>query len=125
MRRLAALLLVACFLLPGIAQAETERPVFYAVTRTAYSTPSSGELVTPEIYIPQGTELYLYNLNIWGHSMYSVANGRDDRLFWSELVSFNQSSIVNGVSALKPGRYEFFCFNHQQMRGFLNVVASG
>ena len=122
MRRLVAVLAIAAVMLPGIASAAPDRPVAYAFTRAAYATPTTGEMLTREVTIVEGTDLYLYNLNIWGHSMYSSLNGPEDRLFWSEQVPFNESTLVNGVSALSPGSYKFFCFNHQDMKGTLVVL---
>lgn len=122
MRRLLALALIAAAILPTVAVDASGRPFAYAFTRSAYSTPSTGELLTREVTIVEGTDLYLYNLSVWGHSLYSERNGPDDRLFWSKQAPFNESRIVHGVPDLAPGTYRFFCFNHQDMKGTLVVL---
>ena len=120
-RRLFSAALGICFLIPATAHADTPIDV-YAITRAAYAGPSTSEWVTPYVVVPKGANLYLTNLNVWGHTMYSVLNGRNDRLFWSEEVPFGKSTIVYGVPALAAGSYAFFCINHPDMKGTLVVI---
>ncbi|MEO7803911.1 MAG: hypothetical protein ABIS18_05790 [Actinomycetota bacterium] len=121
MRRLLFLMLSVIVLMPTTAQASLTNDV-YAFTRSSYAGPGTSDLIVPVVVVPTGTDLYLFNLNAWGHSMYSVANGRDDRIFWSEEVPFGHSTLVNGVSKLQEGSYPFFCGVHPDMRGTLLII---
>ena len=120
-RAIAAFTIAAC-LVPLTSSASASRPYTFAFTRGAYAGPSTSDLIVPIVVLPQGTDLYLFNLNVWGHSMYSELNGLNDRLFWSELVPFGKSTLVNGVSDLQPGSYGFYCSNHEDMKGTLRII---
>ncbi|MCA1840867.1 MAG: hypothetical protein ABR507_09780 [Actinomycetota bacterium] len=122
-RRAAFLLAIVLLLVPSSASA-SGRSASYVFTRGAYADPSSpgSEWTTPFVVVPQGSDLYLVNLRLWGHSMYSDLNRPDDRLFWSAEIPFGKSTLVNGVSALAPGSYGFFCSNHPDMKGTLLIV---
>ncbi len=118
--RIVAIALMAALLLPMSASASPQTSV-YAFTRGAFSGPSDSELLAP-VVVPEGADLFLFNTQPWGHSMYSDLNGKDDRLFWSEVVPFGESTLVHGVSSLPPGRYAFHCSNHPPMKGTLTVI---
>lgn len=121
--RIVALVTLASFIAsPALADS---RQKMFAFTRGSYAGPATSEFATPVVVVPRGTDLYLFNLNLWGHSMYSDANGTDDRLFWSEEVSFGRSTLINGVSSLPAGSYGFHCSNHPDMLGTLVVVDKG
>lgn len=120
-RRVLIIAVTAALFLPVSASASSTTAV-YAFTRGAYAGPSTSELLIPVVVVPEGADLYLFNTQVWGHSMYSDLNGKDDRLFWSELVPFGKATLVNGVSALQPGSYAFHCSNHPSMKGTLTVV---
>ena len=119
-RALIALCLVAAVVAPVPSGAAARA---YAVSRGAAQTGSSHELVTPNLVLPQGTELVFVNLHLWGHNITS-----DDwltpsvRLFRSEMISFGEQALVEGVERLDPGTYGFFCRNHIGMRGSITII---
>lgn len=117
---------------PGVARSDrSTAPMSYVFTRNANYASSvrvGGELLSPYVVVPEGGDLTLVNLHVWGHAIYSNAwkPGREDleRLFNSQVIPFRGTSLVRGVAELAPGTYGFFCANHMGMRGELLVVST-
>jgi plastocyanin len=71
---------------------------------------------TPAVTIQQGQSLTFTNLDVAQHDV----DARDGS-FESPLVGLGASTPVNGVEALAPGSYEFYCSLHPNMTGTLTV----
>ena len=70
------------------------------------------------ISVPRGTKVDFLNLDVPQHDVVSDTPG----LFQSALVGTGQTTPVNGVEALGPGSYGFFCSLHPNMTGTLDVT---
>jgi polyvinyl alcohol dehydrogenase (cytochrome) len=71
---------------------------------------------TPAVTIQQGQSLTFTNLDAVQHDV----DARDGS-FESPLVGLGASTPVNGVEALVPGSYAFYCSLHPNMTGTLTV----
>jgi hypothetical protein len=131
-RLIISMLFAASAAMPSLEARTVDPPMSYAVTRTsgyASTVQVGSELVSPYLIIPEGGQLTFVNLHIWGHAIYSEAwkPGREhlERLFSSEVIPFNHSTLVEGVEDLSQGTYQFFCANHMGMKGELLIVPAG
>ena len=68
-----------------------------------------------------GGTLTLVNLDIFDHTVTSVATGADGAPLFDVRVAAGTSATITGVEALAEGTYAFFCKLHPQMRGSLLV----
>jgi plastocyanin len=93
---------------------------------------------TPAMVVPQGGDLQFSNVDLVRHNV--VQDPATDGvagdgtapwcggfptgacpLFYAPLQGLGESTLVQGVSGLKPGTYTFYCAPHPGMRGTLVV----
>lgn len=77
---------------------------------------ASAGYLTKKPMMLRGQKVKFTNLDIAPHDVRSTT-GR----FSSALIGIGQSTPVNGVSSLPPGKYGFFCSIHPNMKGTLTV----
>lgn len=118
-RRALVVLLSATLLAPLSSRGAA---TVYAFSRGA-GYMGNHELVLPSLTLPKGTSLVFVNLHLWGHNITSDAWAPEERrLFRSEIISFREQAVVEGVERLDVGTYGFFCRNHVSMRGSITII---
>ena len=117
-----------------VAPADVPPPPDPAPVPPVPSVPASGVVVTPpggvstgflppQVVLPQGSSLDLVNADTVPHNI--ICNDRDaDRrpVCRSGFASTGGTAAVEGVSALPPGAYDFFCGLHPGMTGTLTIL---
>jgi FtsP/CotA-like multicopper oxidase with cupredoxin domain/plastocyanin len=103
-------------------------------TRAAASPPPTATLVidrgaktfSPDrVTLAGGGTLNLVNLDIFDHTVTSVATDEEGTPLFDVRVAAGTSATITGVETLAAGSYDFFCKLHPQMRGLLVVEGGG
>lgn len=82
-----------------------------------------GNMFVPgDITILQGDTLTLTNADLAVHNLIALDSGSSGPLFASANAGPGKQVAVNGVSALTPSVYPFYCSVHEFMTGTLTVV---
>jgi plastocyanin len=85
----------------------------------------SAGYVLDDLKIVQGDSLTLVNADHLGsHDLVARDLDGGQPRFRSGLVAFRESSPVNGVAALEPGAYAYYCSVHESMIGTFEVLAA-
>ena len=136
-RRRAAWLVGALWIALAVTltSAPSTRPAGVpAFAASAASAPLAATLVidrgTPKfspgtVALAGGGTLSLVNLDVFDHTVTSVATDADGLPLFDVRVAAGTSATITGIEALAPGSYAFFCKLHPQMRGLLVVEGGG
>ncbi|MBW3661664.1 MAG: hypothetical protein KY469_01080 [Actinobacteria bacterium] len=116
--RTALVLLTVSALLLGVAPTTVG-----AAPSEHYITTVNFQYVPPQLLIESGDALTYVNADLAVHDVHSVDEDVwGDPLFSSRIIAQGQSAPVEGVEALGPGDYGFFCTTHPEMTGTLHVL---
>ena len=105
-----------------------------AGTRASASPPRSATMVIDQgflrfspstVTLAGGGTLTLDNLDVFDHTVTSVATDAEGTPLFDVRVAGGTSATITGVEALADGSYPFFCKLHPQMRGLLEIQGGG
>lgn len=119
----ALALATALLAAPASAQAPGDPVGLQVATGPGAQFLGSAAYAPPVVPLPQGVGLTYTNADVARHNVCARDAGPDgEPLFCSPLIGVGQSVAVDGVEALEPADYAFYCTLHPNMTGTLSVV---
>jgi plastocyanin len=115
---------------PGLTGATVAGPMAPAADRPGGLTAFFTHYIPDTVTVEQGAALQFFNPDLYGGPFggkgHFVTERRSDgESRFDSFVAFGTSSAIDGVSALSPGSYPFYCKIHPFMRGTLIVRGPG